>query len=221
MFPFNDPSHHDYQSHLQNLFSSQLISLPEGSSSDNYLNTDRIQITTQNEERKIMHRDLERERRKQMASLLTNLRSLLPLEFIKGKRTRADIVDEAVNYIEHLRGKISELQVKRYAILKRLNFESSSCDNQCCNNLSSPSCVVIKPYSGGLEIVISNCIMEENFQLSGVMRVLFEQSIQIESCAATKVKERMLHTIQTKVDDSSRIDLHELQQKLYQVCNSE
>lgn len=81
MFPFNDPSHHDYQTPLQNLFASQLISPPAASSSD--LNTNKIEIITQNEERKIMHRDVERERRKQMASLLINLRSLLPLEFIK------------------------------------------------------------------------------------------------------------------------------------------
>ncbi|KAL0548602.1 hypothetical protein IC582_013057 [Cucumis melo] len=221
MFPFNDSSHDidNYQIHLQNLFSYQLISSQEGGSSENLNTNNKIDETTQNEEKKIMHRDVERERRKQMASLLTNLRSLLPLEFIKGRRSRVDIVDEAVNYIEYLRGKINELHLKRDAIVKRLHLESSS---SCNNDIPSTSCVVIKQYSGGLEIVISNGIIsEQNFQLSGVMRVLIEQSIEIETCSSTKLNERMLHTIQTKVDDSTKIDLHELKQRLYQVCNSE
>ncbi|KAL4025243.1 hypothetical protein IC575_013623 [Cucumis melo] len=221
MFPFNDSSHDidNYQIHLQNLFSYQLISSQEGGSSENLNTNNKIDETTQNEEKKIMHRDVERERRKQMASLLTNLRSLLPLEFIKGRRSRVDIVDEAVNYIEYLRGKINELHLKRDAIVKRLHLESSS---SCNNDIPSTSCVVIKQYSGGLEIVISNGIIsEQNFQLSGVMRVLIEQSIEIETCSSTKLNERMLYTIQTKVDDSTKIDLHELKQRLYQVCNSE
>lgn len=92
---------------------------------------------------------------------------------------------------------MNELHVKRDAIVKRLHLESSS---SCNNDIPSTSCVVIKQYSGGLEIVISNGIIsEQNFQLSGVMRVLIEQSIEIETCSSTKLNERMLHTIQTKV----------------------
>ncbi|XP_022923000.1 transcription factor bHLH118-like [Cucurbita moschata] len=196
MFPFNHPSHH-HQPHQ--------LSGCEGSSE---LNPNKIE-STHNEVRKIVHRDLERERRKQMLSLLTNLRSLLPLQLVEGRRTRADIVDEAVNYIEHFRGKISELHVKRDAI-KGLHLDESS-------DLCPSSCVVIKPYSGGLEIVIS-IFREQNLELSEVMRVLLEESIEITSCASTKVKEMMLHTIHTKVDDPTRIDVHELQQKLYRVC---
>ncbi|XP_022984444.1 transcription factor bHLH118-like [Cucurbita maxima] len=198
MFPFNDPSHH-HQPHQ--------LSGCEGSSE---LNANKIE-STHNEVRQIVHRDLERERRKQMGSLFTDLRSLLPLPLVEGRRTRADIVDEAVNYIEHLRGKISELQVKRDAI-KGLHLDESS-------DLCPSSCVVIKPYSGGLEIMIS-IFREQNLELSEVMRVLVEESIEIMSCASTKVKERMLHTIHTKVDDPKRIDVHELQQKLHQVCTS-
>ena len=105
-------------------------------------------------------------------------------------------MDEAVNYIEHLRGKISELHVKRDAVkrdaIKGLHLADESSD------LCPSSCIVIKPYSCGLEIVIS-IFREQNLELSEVMKVLLEESIEITSCASTKVKERMLHTIQTKV----------------------
>ncbi|XP_022141230.1 transcription factor bHLH36-like [Momordica charantia] len=195
------------------------FSAPEGSSCDftthqNLVSNSENVGRTDDQDRKIMHRDLERERRKQMASLLTNLRSLLPLEFIKGRRSRADLVNEAVRYIEHLKGKISELHIKRDA-LKRVYLDSLGYQN----NESSSSCVVINPYSGGLEIVISCCFREEKLKLSGVMRVLLQQSTHVQSCASTKVNGRMFHTIQSKVDVSRRIDILELQRKLYQVCN--
>ncbi|KAG5600491.1 hypothetical protein H5410_031861 [Solanum commersonii] len=58
--------------------------------------------------KKIMHRDLERQRRQGMSALHSSLTSLLSIHFVKGKRSVSDHMHEAVKYIKELQEDMNE-----------------------------------------------------------------------------------------------------------------
>ncbi|XP_074367740.1 transcription factor bHLH118-like isoform X2 [Apium graveolens] len=151
--------------------------------------------------KKIMHREIERQRRQEMGQLHGSLRSLLPLEFIKGKRSISDHMQQAVNYINHLQRSIGELNIKRDKLNKIPNY-------------------TIAPCFDGVEIIIASGLIEEQFPLSKVMQVLIqEEQLNVISCASTRVNDRLLYTIRAEGIDPMSMDMSDLQQKLYDaVC---
>ncbi|XP_030533007.1 transcription factor bHLH36-like [Rhodamnia argentea] len=163
-------------------------------------------------DRKKKHREIERQRRQEMASLCTSLRSKLPLESIKGKRSMSDHMNEAVNYIKHLQAKIGELSVKRDDLksihsLTALGSPSSdlSCSTTFKVNLSTES----------MEIVISRSIGEKDLLLSTVLELLLQQGIDVVSCFSSRVNDRVGHTIHCELaDGDGSFDLTELEGEL-------
>ncbi|KAL5812848.1 hypothetical protein ACOSQ3_027798 [Xanthoceras sorbifolium] len=120
-------------------------------------------------EKKIAHKEIERLRRQHMSMLNASLRSLFPLESIKGKRSICDHIDEAVKHIKFLEKNIQDLSVKRDRLkslpdLEALNYRGINC---------SLNCVSVRPYCGGVETVVNRGLREESCSLlSRVLEVI-------------------------------------------------
>ncbi|XP_071937544.1 transcription factor bHLH118-like [Coffea arabica] len=168
------------------------------------------------EQKRAFHRDIERQRRLEMANLHASLRNLLPSEYIKGKRSMSDHVLEAINYIKHMEKNIGELEVKRDK-LRNLTGESSNLDSKRVNETNSLSITfTVEPCSGGgFEILMKNYLTDNNWlPLSRILDVLLDEGITVVNCVCTKVNEECLYTIQTEATHMSDVDLISLQVKL-------
>lgn len=181
--------------------------------------------------KRIMHRDIERQRRQEMANLYASLRSLLPLEYIKGKRSISDHMHEAVNYIKYLERSIGELGIRRNKlIIKKSNTctssggdSSSGSGNGSVESFSSNSLTVtVNPCPpDGLEILVGSNLKDGAiFPLSRVLKKLMNQGINVVSCISANVNERLVHKILTEVSDPKCIDNMALQQKLTNVLTA-
>ncbi|GMH28158.1 hypothetical protein Nepgr_030001 [Nepenthes gracilis] len=163
-----------------------------------------------NNKKKMIHRDIERQRRQEMANLFSSLRSVLPLEYIKGKRSMCDNISSAVNYVNHLQSSIKVLEDKRDELRSsRAHEEEGSSDS-----------VSIHPCRGGLEIEISAGCREDGFALSRVLKAIDGGgAVHVVSCVSHKVNHRLFHKIRCEVNDMECIDLAQLQRRLTElVC---
>ncbi|KAJ8548394.1 hypothetical protein K7X08_030863 [Anisodus acutangulus] len=146
-----------------------------------------------------MHREIERQRRQEMATLYASLRQQLPLENIKGKRSTSDHILEAASYIEHLQKNVKNLEDKREKLKKESSL--SNLDYPKINGSSSTSAIVtVKECLDGMEILVNCGLNNEGFRLSRVLQVLLQEGLSIVNCSCTKTNTTsVLHTIRTQV----------------------
>ncbi|KAJ1402543.1 Myc-type, basic helix-loop-helix [Sesbania bispinosa] len=162
----------------------------------------------------MVHREIERQRRQEMASLHASLRSLLPLHFIKGKRSLSDQMNEAVNYINHLHKSIKELSDKRDELKKQLSKNKQASSSSTCS-------FTFHHNNGAVGIEINSGFREERLPLSKLLElILLEEGLEVVSCLSTEVNGRLLHTIHCEVNNSDSVDLSELRRKFSNVIPS-
>ncbi|MCD7461419.1 hypothetical protein HAX54_046086 [Datura stramonium] len=172
--------------------------------------------------RRIMHRDIERQRRREMSTLYSSLRSLLPLHYVKGKRSVSDHMNEAVNYIKEMQGKIKKLEKRRDSSLLVKSPLPNSIPHGTENSFTvSPDCVTVSPcLQGGIQISISVDCKGKCFLLSKLLRgLIMTQGLNVVSCVSAKANQRSLYTIHTEAFDMNNIDHLALQQKVIDMIN--
>ncbi|XP_030532921.1 transcription factor bHLH36-like [Rhodamnia argentea] len=168
-------------------------------------------------DRKKKHREMERQRRQEMASLCEVLRSELPLEFIKGKRSMSDHMSEAVNYIKHLQGKIRELSFKRDElknIYSLASLDSPSSDSSWSTSFTVNSCC------DSVEVVICRSIRDKHLLLSTVIELLLQQGLDVVSCFSSLAYDGIVHTIHCELAyGNGSFDLTRLKGELKELLN--
>nr|GMC94407.1 transcription factor bHLH118-like [Ipomoea batatas] len=176
--------------------------------------------------KRIMHREIERQRRQEMATLYASLRSLLPLEYVKGKRSTSDHMHEALNYIKQMQKNVQELERRRDGLKTAGSSTSSSHNLEKTGSPdqktgSSPNFVSVGRCRDGVEILINSVAGERGcFPLSRVLRTLQNEGVNVVSCDSTKADTRLLHRVHSEVSGEKPIDLQALQQKLTEVINN-
>ncbi|KAK9672708.1 hypothetical protein RND81_12G118800 [Saponaria officinalis] len=177
------------------------------------------------QQRKMIHREIERQRRQEMSDLCASLRSTLPTEYIKGKRATSDHLAGAVNYIKDLEKNVKELSNKRDQL--RTSIESTSFKHEGGGvggsmSYSTPPCpgtVVMLPRLGGLDIEINVGYDNQGFSLSTALQVILDEGLDIASYTSTKVDDRLVHNIVCEVNDMACIDIDGLHHRLiFLVC---
>ncbi|CAH8382428.1 unnamed protein product [Eruca vesicaria subsp. sativa] len=181
------------------------------------------EITKEDVERKnkrAKHREIERQRRQDVTSLFKNLRYILPFQYIKGKRSSSDHVQEAVNYIKDLEKKIKEISEKRDRITRSITHPYStgvSSSSSYCSCVGDTHLdVKVRTCLVGIEIVVSCCFRHESC-LSSILQLLVqEQCLNVVSCISARLHPRFIHTIVSEVEEGIDINFSKLQEKIKQ-----
>ncbi|XP_039050600.1 transcription factor bHLH36-like isoform X2 [Hibiscus syriacus] len=188
--------------------------VPMGGSSSNMASRGRQRENSNDgDKKKSMHRDIERQRRQEMSTLYASLRTLLPLEYIKGKRAISDHMNEAVSYIKDLQKRIEELSAKRDE-LKKVLIDSSGFRRGTSSDEAFPSSVAVRQSLDGVEVVVSTGVVAQALTLSRVLQLLLEEGLDIVNSISTKIDGGLIHTIKLEVSDLRGVEVPYLEQKL-------
>ncbi|XP_022159635.1 transcription factor bHLH120-like [Momordica charantia] len=171
----------------------------------------------EHKKKKIIHRDVERQRRQEMSTLYANLRSLLPLEYLKGKRSICDHMQETVKYIQHTQANIQKLSNKRDELKRLSGHDDAASDTATIETLNSSKrdsvSVAVNQKQGGVQVVL-HTPTHHGLPLSTILQALIAQKFDILSCISTKVNDSFLHTIDSQAAALTNVDVSELQHKL-------
>ncbi|CAK8573605.1 unnamed protein product [Lathyrus sativus] len=179
-------------------------------------NQHKILSTLVNDEKKIIRREIEKQRRMQMSILCSSLSSSLPFHLIKGKRSVSDHIGEAANYVQILKEKVNELEKKRDKLKEIIS--SSMIETGNIELSADPSnlvkCVNINLIPDGVEIVVSSGFEDRSSHLSEIMKIILEEGCDVVHCVTNQVNGKVFHTIKSQVEDMAHLDLARLQKKL-------
>ncbi|GLJ55098.1 hypothetical protein SUGI_1182560 [Cryptomeria japonica] len=167
--------------------------------------------------KQIIHRMIERQRRKDINSLYSELRSLLPQERFRGKRSVPDQLMEAVNYVRYLKQQIKELTKKRdnnnnTRAVCSMGVEISKPPAFHEPDESFPSVRIKSLGSATFQVYINS--VKNQIALSDILLVLEECRVEVVNAASSEINEKVFHTIYAKVTAHSITNIDSLYAKL-------
>ncbi|XP_058751656.1 transcription factor bHLH36-like [Vicia villosa] len=177
----------------------------------------KISTTLVNDEKKIIRKEVEKQRRMQMSILCSSLRSSLPFHLIKGKRSVSDHIGEAANYVQILKEKVNVLEKKRDKLKETISSTMIETENELPADPSNlVKCVNINQIPDGVEIVICRGFEDSPSRLSDLMKIIVQEGCDVVHCVTNHVNGKIFHTIKSEVEDLTHFDLARLQNKLDQ-----
>ncbi|XP_058739917.1 transcription factor bHLH36-like [Vicia villosa] len=176
----------------------------------------KISSTLVNDEKKIIRKEVEKQRRMQMSILCSSLSSSLPFHLIKGKRSVSDQIGEAANYVQFLKEKVNELEVKRDKLKEIISSRMIETANieLSADPSNMVKCVNINQIPDGVEIVICLGFEDCGSRLSDLMKIIVQEGCDVVHCVTNHVNGKIFHTIKSEVEDLTHFDLARLQNKL-------
>lgn len=148
-------------------------------------------VETKKKKKSVVRRDVERQRRRDMARLYQRLRLLIPTKYLMGKRSISDHLEEIVDYVKDLRKDIEDLERKRENLKEKKNIAPSSSSMKSNDDEDR---IIVKSCNEGVEISIKG-----GLSLSKVLKVLMKEGLIVNSCISSTVDQSLLHIIQSKV----------------------
>ncbi|KAG2263201.1 hypothetical protein Bca52824_070280 [Brassica carinata] len=134
------------------------------------------------QKKKLLHRDIERQRRQEMATLFASLRDHLPLQYIK--RAVSEHVGGAVNFIKDTETRIKELSARRDELIRETCYTSNPDLARTASELgnSVPASVMVQPCVSGFEVAVSSDSSgPQALPLSRVLEALQELGLEVNS----------------------------------------
>jgi len=171
------------------------------------------------------HKMIERQRRKEMKVLFSQLGSLLPEHNLRGKRTAAEQVLQTVNYVCHLQRKVKELSAQREKMKVNSDHNPKVSFEKFCNKTvsfggSDREYPAVKINSVGSGVQIWTNILERDIVYSDILLALEEDGLEVVSAASSAINNRVYHTIHAKVLDLNTFNMHTLYQKLWHLIST-
>nr|UFA45756.1 bHLH63 [Pinus massoniana] len=218
--------HHD----LLNVRTIRNSSLPTDRRSCNSL------TPTAQTERRCNKKMIEKQRRKDMKIRFSRLRSLLPEEYLRGKRAESDQVLGAISYIGHLQQSVEAVSRERDRLKANLNRQeqmSSVRMHELSSNEKFSSkqpwlqrsdeefpTVEIKSIHSGVRISLN--VFEDQIVYSNLLLALEECGLEVVNATSSSVNNKVFHNIYNKVSDINKFNEDNLCEKLrYLIFNQE
>eukprot|EP00253_Pinus_taeda_P029112 PITA_29112 len=171
---------------------------------------------------------IEKQRRKDMNALLSVLKSLLPDENLRGKRSAADQVQESVNYIHHLQRKVEDLQRER----EKMKVDSGKNPNLSVQGLrfsgnekfrikapaigeSDQGFPSINIIPMGSAVQVRTNTFDHQLLYSDLLMALEDGGLEVVSASSSTISDRVYHTIHAKVSDLNIFNVDTVYLKLW------